>query len=78
MKIDVFLQANELPDLVEYDETSPLPKDPTLAQIRNQREERKMKYKAKTCIHLAVSKTIFTKIMAFDTIKHAWDLVKEY
>ena len=47
------------------------PEDPTMAQIRNNREERKRRYKAKTYIHFAVLETIFTKIMTFETTKQA-------
>ena len=51
--------------------------DPTMAQIRNQREERKRRYKAKTCIHSAVTEEVFTRIMACETGKQAWNTLKE-
>ena len=73
MKMESYLQACDLWDLVETD-----PEDPTMAQIRNNREERKRRYKAKTWIHSAVSETIFfTKIMTCETTKQTWDLLKE-
>lgn len=53
------------------------PEDPAMAQIKNNREERKKRYKAKTCIHSTISKTIFTQIMTYETRKQAWDLLKE-
>ena len=56
MKMDWYLQACDLWDLVETN-----PEGPTMAQIRNNREERKRSYKAKTCIRSAVSETVFYK-----------------
>ena len=47
------LEASGLWDLVQIDEV-------TEAQMRDYREERRRRYKAKTCIHSAVSKAIFT------------------
>ena len=53
------------------------PENPPLAHMRNNMDERKMRYKAKTYIHSAVSETIFTKIMTYETTKQAWDLLKQ-
>ena len=56
MKMEWYLQACDLWDLLETN-----PEGPTMAQIRNNREERKRSYKAKTCIRSAVSETVFYK-----------------
>ncbi|KAL9444243.1 hypothetical protein AB3S75_017429 [Citrus x aurantiifolia] len=72
VKMESYLEACDLWDLVEAD-----PEDPPLAHMRNNRDERKRRYKAKTCIHSAVSETIFTKIMTCETAKQAWDLLKQ-
>ena len=72
VKMESYLEACDLWDLVEAD-----PEDPPLAHMRNNRDERKRRYKAKTCIHSAVSETIFTKIMTCETTKQAWDLLKQ-
>ena len=46
--MESYLQACDLWDLVEIDH-----EDPTVVQIRNNREERKRRYKANTSIHFA-------------------------
>jgi len=72
------LEANDPWDVVKTGrDPPPLPEDPTLAQIRNRREERMKKHKAKNYIHSIVSEAIFTKIMACDTAKQAWDLLRK-
>ncbi|KAH9666119.1 DUF4219 domain-containing protein [Citrus sinensis] len=72
VKMESYLEACDLWDLVEAN-----PEDPPLAHMRNNRDERKRRYKAKTCIHSAVSETIFTKIMTCETAKQAWDFLKQ-
>nr|GMD98806.1 uncharacterized protein LOC113737402 [Ipomoea batatas] len=62
--------------MMEIDEVPTLPEDPTIAQMREYREEKKKMNKAKTCIHLALIDEVFTKIMTCKTAKQAWDLLK--
>jgi hypothetical protein len=72
------LQACGFWDVVEQDhDPQPLPGDPTLPQIRNHREERAKKFKAKTCLYSAVSEAIFPRIIALDTTKQIWNYLKE-
>ena len=72
VKMESYLHACDLWDVVETEsELSPLPNNPTLAQIKSHREEKARRYKAKTCIHAAVSESVFTRIMACETAKQA-------
>ena len=56
-----------------------LPNNPTMAQIKAQKDKKTKKAKAKACLFAAVSSTIFTRIMSLKTAKSIWDyLNKEY
>jgi len=78
VRMKTYLQACDFWDAVEQEhETQPLPADPTLAQIRNHREERARKFKAKTCLYSAVSEAIFSRIIALDTAKQIWNYLQE-
>jgi hypothetical protein len=78
VRMKTYLQACDLWDAVEQEhEPQPLSADPTIAQIRNNREERSRKFKAKTCLYAAVSEAIFPRIIAFDTGKQIWNYLKE-
>ena len=53
--------------------------DPTMNQIRIHKEKKTKKVKAKPCLFVGVSQTIFTRIMALKLAKAIWDyLEKEY
>ena len=69
VKMKSYLEACEVWDVVKNDQIQPLPEDPTLDAIRNQRSKMKKRSKAKTCIHSAVFEEVFTSIMAYKTIK---------
>ncbi|KAF2306576.1 hypothetical protein GH714_019544 [Hevea brasiliensis] len=78
VKMKAYLKAFDLWDAEEKSQDPPpLPNDPSLAQIKNHREEKSRKFRALTCIHSAVSETIFTRIMTCETAKEAWDEIKE-
>ncbi|XP_017622230.1 uncharacterized protein LOC108466418 [Gossypium arboreum] len=68
-------------DLWEVDnsdiEPAPLKANPTVAQIRQHADERTKRHKAISCIQNCVSDVIFTRIMACETPKQAWDKLKE-
>jgi len=70
-----YLEASGLWDVVMF-EIQPLQEDPTVAQIRNYNDEAMGRSKAKTCIHSVIS-DIFTRIMACETTKEAWDTLHE-
>ncbi|XP_012477454.1 uncharacterized protein LOC105793060 [Gossypium raimondii] len=73
-----YLQALDLWSAVESDvEPPPLRANPTIAQIRQHGEERAKKHKAMACLQNGVSDVIFTRIMACDSPKQAWDRLKE-
>ncbi|KAF2283635.1 hypothetical protein GH714_012841 [Hevea brasiliensis] len=70
-------QSLSYPMVENNTDPTPLPENPTLAQIKIHNEERAKKYKAKTCIESSVFETIFIKIMDCENAKEAWDLLKE-
>ena len=76
----MYLEALELWEAVEEDyEVHPLPNNPTMGQIKNHKERKTWKSKAKACLFAAVSTTIFTIIMSLKSTKDVWDyLKKEY
>jgi len=57
-------EVNDLWEVVEEDyEVLPLPTNPTMAQIKNQKERKAIKSKARATLFVVVSKEIFTRIM---------------
>ncbi|XP_031127533.1 uncharacterized protein LOC116029625 [Ipomoea triloba] len=74
--METYLEAHGLWEMMEIDEVPALPEDPTIAQMRECREEKKKMNKAKTCIHSALTDEVFTKIMTCKTAKQAWVLLK--
>ncbi|XP_052489905.1 uncharacterized protein LOC128042557 [Gossypium raimondii] len=73
-----YLQAFDLWEVVNFDvEPEPLRANPTVAQIRQHADERTKRHKAMSCIQNSVSDVIFTRIMACETPKQAWDKLKE-
>jgi hypothetical protein len=50
-------------------EVPPLPDKPTMAQIKNHKEMRQRKSKAKASLFAVVSFSIFTRIMTLKTAK---------
>ncbi|KAK8267774.1 hypothetical protein V6Z12_D11G021600 [Gossypium hirsutum] len=58
-------------------EPEPLRGNPTVAQIRQHADERTKRHKAMSCIQNSVSDVIFTRIMACESPKQAWDKLQE-
>ncbi|XP_016676218.1 uncharacterized protein [Gossypium hirsutum] len=78
VKMKTHLQAHDLWNVVLNDtEPPPLRANLTIAQIRQHSEDTAKKYKAMSCLQSGVSDVIFTRIMACDTPKQAWDKLKE-
>lgn len=76
VRMEAYLEAL---DLWEDYEIPVLPNNPTMAQIKMQKEKKTKKAKAKACLFAAVSTTIFTRIMSLKSAKDIWDyLKKEY
>ena len=78
VRMESYLEALDLWEAVEEDYDVPLlPDNPTMAQIKNHKEKKTKKAKAKACLFAGVSKTIFTRIMTLKTAKAIWDYLKE-
>jgi len=72
IKMEAHLEENDIWEAVEKDyEVPPLPNNPTLAQIKNHKEKKTRKSKARSFLFTAVSPEIFTKIM---TMKSAFEI----
>ena len=70
VKIKTYLEALDLWKAVEEDyEVDPLPNNPTIAQIKNHKERKTRKSKAKACLFVVVSTTIFTRFMSLKLAK---------
>lgn len=78
VRIEAFLDANDLWEAIEEDYAiPPLPENPTVAQLRNHKEKKQRKSKAKSYLFSAVSPAIFTRIMTLKTAKEIWDFLKK-
>ncbi|XP_052484801.1 uncharacterized protein LOC128039909 [Gossypium raimondii] len=78
VKMKTYLQAYDLWEVVNSDvEPEPLRGNPTVAQIRQHADERTKRHKAMSCIQNSVSDVIFTRIMAYESPKQAWDKLQE-
>ncbi|KAG8501874.1 hypothetical protein CXB51_004547 [Gossypium anomalum] len=78
VKMRTYLQAFDLWEVVNTDaEPAPLKANPTVAQMRQHADEKTKRHKAMSCIQNCVSDVIFTRIMACETPKQAWDKLKE-
>jgi len=75
--MEIYLEALDLWKAVEEDyEILSLPNNPTMAQIKNHKEKKTRKAKAKSCLFARVSTTIFTRIMTLKSTKSIWDYLK--
>ena len=78
IRMETYLDANDQWEAVEQVyEVPPLPNNPTLAQIRNQKDRKQKKSKARATLFAAASSTIFTRIMTRKTAKEIWDFFKQ-
>ena len=77
VRMTVHLEALDLWEAIEEDyEVFPLPENPTLAQLRNHKEKKTRKSKAKACLFSALSSTIFTRVMNLGSAKSIWEYLK--
>jgi len=53
-----------------------LPGNPTMAQIKSQKEKKMKRSKAKACLFAIVSPMVFTRIMSLKSTKEIWDYLK--
>ncbi|KAL4340682.1 hypothetical protein GQ457_08G019310 [Hibiscus cannabinus] len=78
VKMKAYLRDSDLWDVVETrNDPPPLRNNPTVAQMKHHAEECAKKFKALSIIHVAVTETIFTRIMACETGKEAWDRLRD-
>lgn len=75
--MEAHLEANDLWEAVEEDYVvPPLPNNPTLAQLRNHKEKKARKSKARASLFAAVSPAIFTRIMTMKLAFEVWNFYK--
>ncbi|XP_031253182.1 uncharacterized protein LOC116111124 [Pistacia vera] len=78
VKMKAFLQVQWLWQYVEENrQPPPLGQNPTLNQMRLHEEETAKAPRALSHIHVAVTDLVFTRIMAYETAKEAWDKLRE-
>ncbi|RDX89222.1 hypothetical protein CR513_29082, partial [Mucuna pruriens] len=75
--MESYLEALDLWEAMEEDEMSSLSNNPTMTQIKNQKERKTKKTKVKSCLFVVVSLTISTIIMTIKSPKSIWDYLKE-
>ncbi|TXG57360.1 hypothetical protein EZV62_018673 [Acer yangbiense] len=77
VKMKSYLKSFGLWEYVAEDKQVPaLRANPTIAQIKQYEEEKMKKDKAVTCLHSALTDSIFTSIMDLETAKSIWDELK--
>lgn len=70
VRMETYLEALDIWEAVEEDyEILPLPNNPMMAQIKNHKDRKTKKSKAKACLFAAVSSSIFTRIMSLKSAK---------
>lgn len=75
--MEAYLEALYLWEAAEEDyEVLLLPDNPTMAQIKNRKEKKTQKAKAKSYFFAGVSTNIFTRIMTLKSAKAIWDYLK--
>eukprot|EP00256_Glycine_max_P035812 XP_006582454.1 uncharacterized protein LOC100801200 [Glycine max] len=78
VKMQSYMESLDMWDAVEEDyEVYSRPENPTMAQIKNHKERKMKKAKARSCLFVGVSQMIFTRIMTLKTPKTIWDYLKE-
>ena len=77
VRMETYLEALDLWEAMEKDyEVPQLPNNPTMAQIKLHKDRKLKKSKAKACLFVVVSLTIFTCIMSLKTKNKIWDYLK--
>ncbi|TXG68897.1 hypothetical protein EZV62_003832 [Acer yangbiense] len=77
VKMKSYLKAFGLWEYAAEDKQVPLLRaNPTIAQMKQHEEEKMKKDKAVTCLHSALSDSVFTSIMHLETSKSIWDELK--
>ncbi|XP_027929810.1 uncharacterized protein LOC114186017 [Vigna unguiculata] len=77
-RMEAHLEANDLWEAIEEDyEILPLPINPTIAQIKTQKEKKVRKSKARATLLAAVSQDVFTRIMTIKSAFEIWKFLKD-
>ncbi|KAK0606793.1 hypothetical protein LWI29_004467 [Acer saccharum] len=77
VKMKSYLKAFGLWEYIAEDkQVPPLRANPTIAQMKQHEEEKMKKDKVVTCLHYALSDSVFTSIMHLETSKSIWDELK--
>ena len=77
VRMETYLEALDLWEAVEEDyEIQSLPENPTVAQIKSQKDKKMKRSKAKACLFAVVSPMVFTRIMSLKSAKEIWDYLK--
>ena len=77
-RMEAHLEANDLWEAIEEDyEVPPLPANPTMAQIKNHKEKKTRKSKAKAMLFAAVSPKNFVRIMTIKSAFEVWNFLKK-
>ena len=78
VRMEAYLETFDFGEVVEEDyEVLPLPDNPTMTHIKSHKEQKTRKAKAKVCLFVGVSQTIFTQIMALKSVEKIWHYMKE-
>ncbi|XP_047251582.1 uncharacterized protein LOC124886699 [Capsicum annuum] len=78
VRMETYLEASDLWEAVQEDyDVVLLPDNPTVAQIKNQKEKKTRKSKVKVTLFASVSPIIFMRIMTLKSPKEIWDYLKE-
>ncbi|KAF3685590.1 putative keratin, type I cytoskeletal 9-like [Capsicum annuum] len=77
-RMEAYMEANDLRKAVEEDdEVPPLPENPTIVQMRNHKEKKTRKSKARATLFATVSSEIFVKIMTLKLACEFWNFLKK-
>ncbi|XP_012477611.1 uncharacterized protein LOC105793235 [Gossypium raimondii] len=77
VRMEAYMEALDIWEAVEEDyEILVLPNNPTMAQIKLQKEKNTKKSKAKACLFAAVSSTVFTRIITLKLAYDIWNYLK--
>jgi hypothetical protein len=78
VRMEAYLDANDQWEAVEntYEVSFSLD-NPTIAQMKNHKESRQRKSKAKASLFAVVSSSIFTRIMTLKTTNEIWNFLKK-
>ena len=78
VKMRSYLKSFGFWEFVDQDkQIPPLRANPTIAQMKQHEEEKMKRDNAVTCLHSALTDSVFTSIMHLETAKEIWDELKE-